>query len=438
MVTLVYGYGVSGKSAVGLLEKLGRRIAIYDDNNNVEIDSCLEDRRGLPYDQVLENVKLVVVSPSVDLNNDLIKLAKSKHIEVIGELELGFRNIEGSMIAVTGTNGKTTCVELLTKILKNASIDAESYGNIGVGFAENALDIHPNKVAVVEASSFQLSSINLFCPKIAVCLNITCDHLEYHKSREKYIQSKANIFANQDNNEYAILNYDDPTTRSLAEKIDCNTYYFSRKCKVRGAYVCANSVYYRDLRDEYICSVDDINIKGEHNVENALACITACKILNIPNYVIIETLKNFNLPSHRLQFVKKINGVNYFNDSKSTNVSSTLSACKSMKGSTTLIVGGYDKGLCYKQLFDELPIKIHTVIAFGANKEKIIKDASKIAMLSLIKANDIDDAIDIASKVRCENVLFSPATSSFDSFKDYKERGKYFENCVKRLIGDKI
>lgn len=184
--------------------------------------------------------------------------------------------------------------------------------------------------------------------------------------------------------------------------------------------------------------MDDIGIKGEHNVENALACITACKILNIPNSTIVETLKTFALPLHRLQLVGNFKGVNFYNDSKSTNTSSTLSACKSMRGSSTLIMGGYDKGLSYKQLFDELPIKIHTIVVFGANKDKIIQDAGKSSMLSLIKADNIDDAINIASKVRCENVLFSPATSSFDSFKDYKERGEYFENCVKRLMGDKI
>lgn len=434
MCTLIYGYGISGKSALNLLCKQNKKVVVYDENLNVDLPNGIKNVFGKNIDEILQDVRLIVVSPSIKLDSELLIKARKKNIEIISELELGFRNIEGDVIAVTGTNGKTTTVELLTYMLKQSGLQANYYGNIGIGLAENSSKIEKGSVAVVEASSFQLASVDLFCPKIAICLNISDDHLEYHKTITNYINCKANIFKRQDKQDYAILNYDDSVTRELAFQINSNVYYFSRKYKVKGCYVCANGIYFNDKKTEYVCSVDDINIKGLHNLENALACITACKILNIPNSIIVSCLEKFTLSEHRIQLVFENNGVKYFNDSKSTNIKSVIAGCKSMQGTTTLLLGGYDKGLNYENLFSELPIKVRTIICFGENKQKLLQASKNFNAFSVISADNLEDAIIIATKVRCDNVLFSPGTSSFDSFKNYMERGDYFAKCVKRLF----
>lgn len=432
MLTLVYGYGVSGKSAVNLLLKLERQVAVYADNQ-IEVKEGVINRSGLSATKALEDVGLICISPSVELECDLLKEARLRNIEIISELELGYRNTQGDIIAITGTNGKTTCTELITTMLKNAQINADYYGNIGVPFAENSLDITEDKVAVLEVSSFQLATTELFCPKIAICLNIADDHLEYHKSIENYIKCKLKIFKNQDKNEYAVLNFDDDILKEAAKDIKSDVYYFSLSNKVKGCYLQGKSIYFANSNEEYICSVDDINIKGEHNIANCLACITACKILNMPNNVIVNTLRQFELSSHRLQLVRTIGGVKYFDDSKSTNILSTISACKAMIGKTVLLVGGYDKGLDYRKMFDELPIKVTTVICFGDNKDRIIKDSDKSYCTSVIRADSLEDAIEISHKIKCDNVLFSPATSSFDRFANYAERGNFFKDYVMRF-----
>lgn len=432
MLSLVYGYGTSGKSALKCLERLGREVAVFTDEPLKE-DIGVTNLCGLPFDEVLKNVGLIVVSPSVKLDSELLTVARQKHIEIIGELELGYRNLLGDVIAITGTNGKTTCTRLLTEILKATGVNADYYGNIGVPLAENSFDIGEEKVAVVETSSFQLATTELFCPKIAICLNIAEDHLEYHKSMDNYIKCKRDIFKNQDKSEYAILNYDDEIVKNFANKINSNVYYFSLTHKVKGSYLKGGSLYFCGDKTEYICSVSDIKIKGEHNIANCLAVITACKILNIPNSIIVKTLKEFELSSHRLQLVDNISGVNYYDDSKSTNIHSTLSAVRAVEGKTTLLIGGYDKGLDYTKLFKELPIKINTVICFGANKDKIVQSFSKSYSTTIIKADSIENALDIASKVKCDNVLFSPATSSYDRFSSYAERGEFFKEYIKRF-----
>ncbi len=432
MLTLVYGYGVSGKSAVKCLQSLGREVAIYTDNIGESFDG-ITDLSGINIEDALKQVGLIVISPSVDINSPLLVEARKRHIGIIGELELGYRNFKGDIIAVTGTNGKTTCTRLITEILKNTGINADSYGNIGIPFAENAPNLPEDKVAVLEVSSFQLNTMELFCPKIAMCLNVAEDHLEYHKTMENYIQCKADIFKNQDKNDYAILNYDDCIVRNFAGQIESNVYYFSLLHKVKGSYLKGNSIYFCGDKAEYICDCRDIKIKGEHNIANCLAVITACKILNIPNSVIVSTLKNFDLSEHRLQMVEVIDGVKYYNDSKSTNIHSAISACKAMEGRTTLLVGGYDKGLDYTKLFSELPIKINTVICFGANRDKICSASQKSFSRTIIKADNLEDALEIASKIKCENVLFSPATSSYDRFLSYSERGEFFKEYIKRF-----
>lgn len=430
---LVYGLGLSGQSAIELLKKSQQRIAVYTDSYCDYDVSGLDDRRGLPLEDVLKNIALIVVSPSILTDCPLLELARLKGIDIIGEMELGFRNCKSDIIAVTGTNGKTTTVELLGHMLNEYGIEAKTLGNNGIGFSENVIDMDESTVAVVEASSFQLNSIELFQPKYAILTNISPDHIEYHKTYNDYIQCKKNIFKNQNADDYAILNYDDETVREIADKLSSKVYYFSTKQVVKGSYICGNAIYFKDDIVDYVCSVDNLKIKGEHNLQNTLACITVCKLLNMPNEIIKKCLGNFIALPHRVEYVGELSGVKYYNDSKSTNISSTLSACKSMNGRTVLIMGGFDKGLTYRDLFEELPLKISTVIVYGANKDRLLEDSKCVGYLTIVNADDLDDAIEIASKIRVKNVLFSPGTSSYDTFSSYIERGIYFVECIKGL-----
>lgn len=436
---LVYGMGISGKGAVKLLQSNGLDIAIYDDNAEAFCDfQDIENRCGQSVKDVLKDISLLVVSPSVSQDNPIVVEAKAKRIEVIGELELAYRNCKADVLAVTGTNGKTTTVELLAKMLSCAHLKTMAMGNNGVCFSEFAQTLQPCDAAVVEVSSFQLETIDTFAPKIAICLNVTPDHLERHKDMEGYINCKRRIFSFQHTSDYAVLNYDEQVVREMAHDILSNTYYFSTKSIVKGAYVCAGSIFYKDITTELVCSINDIKLKGIHNLENALACITACKILRIPNYAIVKALNEFTAPSHRMEYIGEYCNAKYYNDSKATNISATLSACRCMVGKTTLILGGYDKGLSYEGLFEALPIKIATIIVYGANREKIIEDARKLNSLTVIRADDLEDAVRLSAKIVSKNVLFSPATSSYDSFANYMQRGNYFMGKVRELLGVQI
>lgn len=434
---LIYGLGVSGLGAITLLRRLGESIAVYCDGYCMPSQD-IENRTGyVGVDAILENIKYIVISPSVPPDSLVIKTAKARGIKVVPELELGASYCKSDIICVTGTNGKTTTVELIARFFNDVHINTYKLGNIGESICSKALDILPHDLAIVEASSFQLEGTSSFAPKIAVCLNVTPDHIERHKTMEAYITAKSKIFAFQTPNDYALLNYDDTIVRDMGQSTIANTYYFSTKSIVRGAYVCGSQIYFKNDTTELVCSVEDILMSGEHNLENALACICIAKILNYPNTAIIKTLNEFMPPRHRVEYVGAIDGVRYYNDSKATNISSTLVACKSMVGRTALILGGYDKGLSYKPLFDNIPLKITTVICYGANKEKIIADALQVSNITLLKALTLKHAIELARCIKVKNVLFSPATSSFDSFRNYEERGDYFVGIVKEMLSEK-
>lgn len=415
---LIYGRGKSGNGAAKLLEELGVDYDIIDDNSGEE---------------VFDGVTQMIISPGIATDNPLVLTAKTKGIEVIGEIELGYRHCLADVIAVTGTNGKTTTVELITELLKKSYIDAYALGNIGNSFAEQALNLKLSDVAVLELSSFQLESIASFCPKIALCLNITPDHLERHKTMDNYITTKRRMFLNQTQKDYAVLNYDDEIVRNFNSSIHSDKFYFSLKSVVRGSYIVGNSIYFKDDSIEFVCGLDSVKLSGEHNLLNALAAVTVAKILNISNSVIEKVLAEFTPPPNRIQYIKTINGVKYFNDSKATNIEATMCACHAMRGKTVLLMGGYDKGLDYKDFFNRIPLKIGTIVCYGANRKQLAEQSAHICGLTVIEVEDLAEAVLIASHVRADNVLLSPATSSYDAYKNYEERGKHFIELVNNL-----
>lgn len=422
--TLIYGSGISGKGAEELLKTL-----------RIDYDTYLDGVEESNIDAVFSenNIDTLIISPGVPMTNPLVKAAKMRGIEVLGEIELGYRHCLADIIAITGTNGKTTTVTLAEEMLRASGITAYALGNNGVSFSGKVSGLALSDVVVLEISSFQLESTKRFCPKIAVCLNIAPDHLERHGSMSEYALCKRKVFAMQTASDYAVLNFDDEIVAGFGETTNANTYYFSLKSVVRGTYVCGNGIYFKDKTVEYVCSTADLSVRGEHNLMNALAVITIAKILNIPNSVIAKVLNNFNPPLHRNELVATVNGTRYYNDSKATNTHATLSACATMEGKTVLLAGGYDKGLEYSDFLRELPLKVSAIVCYGANRSKISSAAKNICSLTVIEAENLEEAVKIASHIKVDNVLLSPTTSSFDAYKSYVERGEHFVALVNEL-----
>lgn len=422
--TLIYGSGISGKGAEKLMKTLGIEYDTYLDGlEEANIDAVLGD----------SNIDSLVISPGVAMTNPLVKAAKMRGIEVLGEIELAYRHCLADIIAITGTNGKTTTVTLAEEMLRASGITAYALGNNGVSFSGKVSELALSDVVVLEVSSFQLESIKRFCPKIAVCLNIAPDHLERHGDMSEYALCKRKVFAMQTASDYAVLNFDDETVAEFGETTNANTYFFSLKSVVRGTYVCGNGIYFKDKAVEYVCSTADLSLRGEHNLMNALAVITIAKILNIPNSVIAKVLNNFTPPLHRNELVATVNGTRYYNDSKATNTHATLCACATMEGKTVLLAGGYDKGLDYSDFLRELPLKVSAIVCYGANREKISKAAKNICSLTVIETENLEEAVKIASHIKVDNVLLSPTTSSFDAYGSYIERGEHFVALVNEL-----
>lgn len=423
--TLIYGSGISGKGAEKLMKTLGIEYDTYLDGlEEANIDAVLSD----------SNIDSLVISPGVAMTNPLVKAAKMRGIEILGEIELAYRHCLADIIAITGTNGKTTTVTLAEEMLRASGITAYALGNNGVSFSGKVSELALSDVVVLEVSSFQLESTKRFCPKIAVCLNISPDHLERHGNMSEYALCKRKIFAMQTASDYAVLNFDDETVAKFGETTNANTYYFSLKSVVRGTYVCGNGIYFKDKAVEYVCSTADLSVRGEHNLMNALAVITIAKILNIPNSVIAKVLNNFIPPLHRNELVATVKGTRYYNDSKATNTHATLSACATMEGKTVLLAGGYDKGLDYSDFLRELPLKVSAIVCYGANREKISSAAKNICSLTVIEAENLEEAVRIASHIKVDNVLLSPTTSSFDAYCSYVERGEHFVALVNELV----
>jgi len=418
---LVIGGGVSGQGAEFALTKNGASVFILDEKN----------KKSLLTQKFVSQFDLVVVSPSVEMKHKIYKLANNANIEVISEPELGARLFSGTVIGITGTNGKTTVTQLLGAILKRAGLKTSICGNVGYSFARAAVEEQAD-FAVVELSSFQLEQMGTkLKPNIAMILNISPDHLDRHGTMDAYAGSKKNIAKNQDGGDILILSHDDIPLKYLEDFCPKSRVEFvSIKTRVCGAYLYEGVLYY-DY--EPILRQEDINMQGLHNISNALFCIAAAKLLGADNDVIRSTLAEFKPDAHRIKLCGTFNGKKYFNDSKGTNIGASLAACQTMEGDTALILGGKDKGYNFDDLFKGLPHNIRHIYAIGETADAIVQSANKIGF-SNIEIRTIESAVKESLNLRVENVLLSPACSSFDSFKDYRDRGEYFEELVKELV----
>ena len=342
------------------------------------------------------------------------------------------------LYAITGTNGKTTTTTLVGEIFKNYGKTAYVVGNIGYPFTACALNAGPEDVAVAEVSSFQLETTTTFHPHVAVMCNITEDHLNRHGTMEEYIRIKERIFEKMDENDFAVLNYDDEIVRGMAARLHCRAAFFSHRAEVQlGTYVeDGEMIFVKDGKKKRIIKVDEIYIPGEHNLENALAAAALTLLAGVPAHVVRHTLKTFKGVEHRIETVRTVDGVTYINDSKGTNVDASIKAVRTMRVGTVLLAGGYDKHTDFTPFAREIKeSKIHTVVTLGDTAGQIEDALKSVGYDSFVRAGTFEDAVMKARSLAKpgENVLLSPACASFDMFADYEQRGRVFKDIVNRM-----
>jgi UDP-N-acetylmuramoylalanine--D-glutamate ligase len=439
---LVVGLGKSGVASALFLKAHGARVTVSDTKSGDELrneiptllDHGIMVETGGHGERTFREQDLIVVSPGVPVDAPLLAQARALGEAVIGEIELAARFLPGSIVAITGSNGKTTTTTLTGEILTAGGLFTLVGGNIGTPAISLAERAKPDSVIVLEVSSFQLETIRTFHPKIAVVLNVTPDHLDRHKTFEAYVDAKARMFENQLGDDFAVLNEDDPTCVAMSARTRAQVFWFSRKKEVKqGAWVRDGNVLFRDGRGQReIMQVSEIPLKGAHNLENVLAAVCSGSLMGCAPERIRQTVRDFKAVEHRLEFVATIRGVDYYNDSKATNVDATIKALESFPANIHLILGGKDKGSDYSVLNDLLRQRVKRVYTIGSAAGKI---ELQIQGAEVVHAETLENALRKAN-ARAESgdvVLLAPACASFDQFKNYEQRGLVFKEIVHSL-----
>lgn len=438
---LVLGVSKSGFCACKLLLSKNAKCYFYEEILNEKTIKSINELEELgaqkvdkeDVDNVLKVIDVLIISPGVKINHEIALKCKSLGKRIIGELEFGFLSLMPEIIAVTGTNGKTTTVNLINAIYNEAGKQSKLLGNVGVPVCLEAENIDRQSVCIVEVSSYQLEAISAFCPHISCILNISPDHLERHYTMENYVYLKKRIFKNQKESEYVVLNYNDEILRGIVSEIQSKIIWVSLNEKIDGAYRLNKKLYFKE---QLIMDENDLALKGEHNVENALFAIACAKIDNIESSVIAKALSEFKGVEHRIEFVDKINEVSFYNDSKATNTSSTISAIKSIDGEKILILGGSEKGEKYENLFEKIKCNnVKHVVLYGASRFNMMNSAINVNYNDITLTKNLESAMKI-SVILAESgdsVVLSPACASFDEFSSFEERGNAFKSFVEKL-----
>ena len=440
---LVVGLGKSGVASALFLKARGARVTVSDtkspDQLRDEIPALLDHgiavETGGHGERTFRGQDLIVVSPGVPVDAPPLLQARASGEPVIGEIELAAQYLAGPIVAITGSNGKTTTTMLTGDVITASGFPTVVGGNIGTPAISLVEQAGRDTVVVLEISSFQLETIHTFRPKVAVILNITPDHLDRHRTFQAYVDAKARIFENQQPSDYSVLNEDDPTCLTLADRTRAQVFWFSRKKEVnQGAYIDDGRILFRDgAGQREIMLASEIRLKGAHNVENVLAAVCTGALMGVPADKIRQAVRDFKAVEHRLEYVATIKGVEYYDDSKATNVDATIKALESFPANIHLILGGKDKGSDYTVLNDLLRQRVKRVYTIGAAAGKIeshIKGAAEV-----VHAETLDNAIRRANAVAQSGdiVLLAPACASFDQFQSYNHRGKVFKEVVYAL-----
>ncbi len=440
---LVVGLGKSGVASALFLKSRGALVTVSDTKPEAELrdeillllEHGITVETGGHGDRTFRGQDLIVVSPGVPFDAAQLVQARSMGEPVIGEVELAAQFLAGQIVAITGANGKTTTTSLAGEIIAAGEFSTLVGGNIGTPAITFVDQAGPSTWTVLEVSSFQLETIVEFRPRIAVILNITPDHLDRHKTFDNYVKAKARIFENQRADDFTVLNADDSTTAALSQRTRAHLFWFSRKKEIeKGASVRGNRIYFRDDNHENeIMPLAEVPLKGAHNLENVLAAASIGMLVGCQPQQIREAVRNFKAVEHRLEFVARIAGVDYYNDSKATNVDATIKALESFPANIHLILGGKDKGSDYTVLHDLLRQRVKRAYTIGAAAAKI--ESQIQGAVEIDHAETLENAVRRASDsaVAGDVVLLAPACASFDQFQSYEHRGRVFKETVHSL-----
>ena len=447
---LVVGLGKSGKSAALFLRALGAQVTVSDSRSAEalagEIPALLD--AGVMVETgghgllTFRRQDLIVVSPGVPYDTPELKQVRAFGLPIIGELELASRFLQGQIVAITGSNGKTTTTSLLGKIFTDAGGPTLVGGNIGTPVIDLIAESTPQTTSVLEVSSFQLETVVEFRPHIAVVLNITQDHLDRHGTFENYAAMKARITAQQTAEDFFVLNAEDKPTQMLAARTKAQVFWFSgRRAIKQGAFVHGESIVFlprEGAKPEPVMPLAEIPLKGAHNVENVLAAVCAARLGGVSAESIRASVASFKAVEHRLEFVATVRGVAFYNDSKATNVDATKKALEAFAGGVHLILGGKDKNSDYTELADLVRARVKTVYTIGSAAEKIERHLAGV--VKIVSAGTLDAAVRQAAQVAVAGdvVLLAPACASFDQFTSYEHRGRVFKKLVKDLASGSV
>lgn len=444
---LVFGAGKSGIGAAGLLLHEQAKVILYDGNakqdpeeirRKLNAGADVEIILGELSDEVLDRLELVVLSPGVPADLPVVLKMKEKEIPVWGEVELAYRVGKGEVLAITGTNGKTTTTSLLGEIMKAYREDVQVVGNIGTAYTSVALDTTEDTVTVAEISSFQLETIEKFHPKASAITNITEDHLNRHHTMEEYIRVKERITENQTMEDVCVLNYEDEVLRAFGEKLigekKVQVLFFSSLRALQDGIYCQDGTIWlaENGEREPVVRTDELKILGQHNYENVMTAVGMAYYAGVPMDVIRKAVCAFQGVEHRIEYVCEKNGVVYYNDSKGTNPDAAIKGIQAMNRPTLLIGGGFDKQSTYESWIRAFDGKVKYLVLIGETREKIAETARREGFHEILMAENLEEAVKIcADKAEPgDAVLLSPACASWDQFDSYEQRGDLFKEYV--------
>ena len=442
---LVVGTGVSGVAAIRLLAAKGAKPVVLEGNEKADREQIrAKIPESITYDliignlpeEVMDTLDLAVLSPGVPTDLPFVIKLQDKKIPVWGEIELAYVCGKGRLAAITGTNGKTTTTALTGAIMREYYDSVFVVGNIGLPYTEYALEMKDSSVTVAEVSSFQLETIHSFRPEVSAILNITPDHLNRHHTMQCYIDTKARIAENQTKDQICVLNYEDSELKKLADKIPADIFWVSSARPLeRGIWLDGEDIIYKDTEEIKICTIHDMQLLGVHNYENVMAAVAITMHMGVPVECIRKAIAEFKAVEHRIEFVREVHGVKYYNDSKGTNPDAAIKAVQAMVTPTVVIGGGYDKQSSYEEWIDSFGDTVKCLVLLGATADKIEATARKAGFTNIIRVASLEEAVKVsaAQAQSGEAVLLSPACASWDMFKSYEQRGTLFKEYVNQL-----
>lgn len=446
-LVVVVGCGKSGIAAVSLLGNHGISTILYDGNEELDREEIMTKCTGRvkpdivlgAFSERLQNqTDVMVLSPGVPCDLPFVEAYRRSGRPIIGEIELAYLFGRGSVIGITGTNGKTTTTALTGAIMKKYFEHTFVVGNIGIPYTEMVEQMGEDAVTVAEISSFQLETIDTFHPVVSAVLNVTPDHLNRHHTMENYIQAKAEIARNQTQEDVCVLNYDNAITRKMAEQLHTKILYFSRMYALEEG-VCLQGekiVYIHKEQTQLICELSDMQLVGDCNVENVMAASAIALSMQVPTEIIRRTIQEFKAVEHRIEYVEEIHGVRYYNDSKGTNPDAAIQGIRAMTRPTVLLAGGYNKGSEYDEWLKECVGKVKALVLIGQTKEKIAHVAQKLGISNIVLKDTFEEAMEecVRQASQGDAVLLSPACASWGMFDNYEQRGELFKEYVRTKI----